>query len=190
MDIDTGMESLTLTPYILTGAAVAIGYYYRHSLIYRAVDAVNWGVNAYIDIKWKYFAQPELASPLHVDTETRCHVTMVSPGELTYMYRDKQYITKHTLPPTFHELDQFYDEDNAINEVRCYSSKGLITLRENEYDNVLYIVRMFAGPLCDFHNCKVNVQDIVSKSKCKSKCKADCIKIVVNTENYEEYILE
>lgn len=178
--------------YLLTGAAVVCGYYYRRKLVHRLIGCTSWCINTYVDLKWKYFSQPELSTPLHVDTNTRCPVIKTTKDYVTYTYCDNIYISKQALPPTYNEIDQFYDVDECIDDIKCYTHdcNKPIKLLDWEEKMLFDAVSKFAGPLYDFHGSTVHVHEITRVCpKALESPESPITKMVINTANYTEHIL-
>ena len=168
---------------IVTGC-ICSAYLARDRLQVGALWGASKLIELYIDLKW-YLGD---ARPATTQTPSISHTVTHLPSDTPYcryLYREREYITFGELPSEA-TLRESYDHDERITTVIVVGDKRV----QIEPDHSLYkALTALAGPLCDFHGDTTNILSYLTSLDVDLDTDK-VIRIVVNTENFQEYVLE
>lgn len=184
------MES-DLAFYIISGAAVGVGgllYTCKRSVISKVVSLSSWAVNTYIDLKWAYMGEPQIAQ--HVkreDNDECCRLDHATANHIVYEYQQKLYISPSSVPPIRRELDEVYDPDEHIQDIKLYAGNHRV-YNTDDVDKVTEIINSFIGPLYDFHGVIPTINDL--QEFCDVQLLQSVDQIAITTEYMREFVLK
>lgn len=178
-----------LIPCAIVTGGIFSAYLAREHLRKTALWSTSKLIDLYIDLKWL------LDDPSEVTTaEVLAEPVTLCPGSVSastpykrYLYRGREYITFGELPSARYLADN-YDPDESISTVIVLGSERRHITPDHSLHRTL---GQLAGPLCDFHNDTSNIVSYLTNLDARSSLDTSkVIRIIVNTENYKEYILE
>ena len=180
---------MNINTLIGTGLGLGLGFgfgQYRTQIIGSTLRSAIWLVDQYVELKWYYLGEPEIGqSIIQQEHEEQCAVIQATATHIIYSYRDNCYITPDTVPPKIYELDQVYDDEERISEIKLYRNGQPLDPPDERLTRTLVA---FAGPLCDFHGKIPSINDI-KKHISGPLSELICDKIIVLTANFKEYVI-
>jgi hypothetical protein len=182
-----------ILPYIL-GAVVVGGiiYMYRRPVINKLISCGNWAVDKFVDFKWKYLEPAGQGVIRHERNENkRCFLIGCQGNHIIYQYQDKWYISPALVPPFYSEINQVYDDEESIVDIKLYRDGTMLKRTgrniEPEWNRICETVGCFAGPLYDFHGVIPTIK--VLRYFCNTPLLKSVNKIVVCTEHLREFVI-
>lgn len=175
------------------GAGGVLMYCLRRPLINGTINVCNWSVNKFVDLKWAYFTESEIGTSIkqHGEFRTpRCPIVKNNINHIFYTYRDKCYVSPDIIAPLQYEIDQVYDEDEQIMDMKLYYEGKILpksTQQIKDWNHIKVTIDSFFGPIYDFHGTVPTIKDI--KSYCDVPLLNTVDKIVVVTEFLNEFVI-
>lgn len=183
----TPTPTSTSIPYIPIGIGLFTigGYMCRKHIWNGLLTFGNWSINKFVDLKWRFMNEPDIAASISAGAPARCKVVddKLLPGHYVYHYHGNTYAAPSldSIPYIDH-LDQVYDPEERIESVKFYRDGMLIDADAEAVGLVDSILRCLIGPLCDFHGT-------IPELSYFQEHIPNVDKIVVHTEHFKEFVI-
>ena len=176
-----------LDSYTLIGtaiiASIPIGYLNRKIIKKKLLEILSLGTDAYVELKWKYVNKSVTSTPILLDNT--CESTKKYDIFNGYKYKDKEYLTLGDIP-TIESIEGLLCEDESVSSVILNVKNGCSALNQSETNEMENLMFKLAGPLCDFHENSLSLNQIKHISNGIAE-KLDSV--IVNTEYFKEFVL-
>lgn len=178
---------LILNPKVISALAmVASAWLYRDSLVRLGVKSVSYGIDLWVDFKWKYMmdAQPNNEQ---VQTEHKLTVIQETDDYVKYKYHSRTYISFSGVPTENFSNTSDEEVDLVIDHLIVFSEGEKTIVTE---PGLVNLIRQCLG-----HN--VDCPQVLSLSQLRMLPEFSMYeqghkldKIIVNTDDYLEYVID